>query len=171
MRVGILLVCVSFFLGCSSNPLKVACEQKDWYEVGRHDGAQGHRLDRLAQYRRECGSDFSAGFETVYTNGRNAGLVEYCEPQNAFELGRMGINYGYVCPSTTEPDFLASYRKGQQARQLEIENQKMDSQIDQLLAQLQQAETPYQKRKLASELNSLKKERAKKERELNKVER
>lgn len=154
---------------CVSAPEKVTCDQRDWYESGRRDGAQGATLDKLAQYKRECGGDFNAFWETMYTNGRNAGLVEYCAPENSFELGRMGIAYLYVCPSTTEQDFLVGYRKGQQARKIELENQRLDSEIDSLLSRLNTSNTQYEQRKLASELEQLRKTRARNDRDLNKV--
>src|SRR6202042_1372132 len=94
-------------------PDKTACEQTDWYELGRQDGSQGQPTDRLNKHQKAC-AKVEPDWETVYTNGRNAGLVEYCEPKNGYELARMGIAYYYVCPSTVEAQFLSSYRKGQQ---------------------------------------------------------
>lgn len=157
--------------GCTTTPATKqtsSCEQKDWYEIGRHDGAQGTTLDAVNKYREQCPAEFSSNIETMYTNGRNAGLIEYCAPENAHELGRMGLSYKYVCPSTTEPEFLAGYRRGEAARKLEIENQKIDHEIDLLLAQLNAGDTDqYRKRELASEIDSLRKERARNERQLN----
>lgn len=161
-------------VGCATAPAPATasspspCAQKDWYEIGRHDGFQGITLDVMGSYRQECPREFRGNLETMYTNGRNAGLVEYCSEENAHELGRAGLAYKYVCPAISEPGFLAAYRKGQSARKLEIENQKLDAEIDALLSQLNNARTDtYQKRQIASELDSLRKERAKKERELD----
>jgi hypothetical protein len=114
--------------GCASAPEKISCAQRDWYEVGRQDGAQGSTLDHLAKYKVECGHDFNSSWESLYTNGRNAGLVEFCSPDNAYQLGRMGIAYMYVCPSTVEEEFLIGYRKGQDARHLEVANKKKRAQ-------------------------------------------
>lgn len=153
----------------TTKPDKLTCGERDWYEAGRRDGSQGATLDRLSQYKRECAGEFNGFWETMYTNGRNAGLVEFCAPDNAYELGRMGIAYMYVCPSTVEPDFLAGYRRGQDARKLEIENQKLDAEIDNVSAKLNQSETDYQRRELASELEELKKTRAQNEKDLTKI--
>jgi len=114
--------------GCTSTQEKVSCAQRDWYETGRQDGAQGATLDRLAKHRVECGHEFNSSWESLYTNGRNAGLVEFCAPENAYQMGRMGIAYLYVCPSTVEEQFLTSYRKGQEFRQLEVSNRKRRAQ-------------------------------------------
>ena len=169
-KIAILILSTVFVAGCgsSSKSAKLSCEQKDWYELGRHDGAQGATPDRISEYKKDCNDGFNAFWETMYSNGRNAGLVEFCHPENSFELGRMGITYRYVCPSTMEPDFLAGYRNGQKARQIEIENQKLDAAIDAMVAKIARADSTYEKRQLASELQDLKKERAKNERELPK---
>lgn len=155
--------------GCAGRAEKVSCDARDWYETGRRDGSQGATMDRLVNYKRECGDQFAAFSETMYTNGRNAGLVEYCAADNSYELGRMGIAYHYTCPSTMEPDFLAGYRRGQEARKLEMENQKLDSEIDALLAKLNGESSQYSRREIASELEQLRKTRAKNEKDLGKI--
>ncbi len=166
--LGVLL----FALGCTtaSKVEKLSCDQKDWYELGRTDGAKGATLDQLAGKKAECKDGFNAYWETMYNNGRNAGLVEFCAPENSFEMGRMGIAYHYVCPSTMEAAFLEGYRKGQQARDLEIANQKLDAEIDMLIAKLSGAGDQYEKRQIASELDDLRKTRAKNERNLENIQ-
>lgn len=157
---------------CASKQEKITCAQRDWYEVGRRDGAQGATLDRLLQYKRECGSQFQTGFETIYVNGRNAGLVEYCAPENAFELGRMGLSYMYVCPSTMEPQFLTAYRKGQQTRHLQLRKKDLDAQIETLTNQILQTHAgSFDNRKLQDELTDLKQQRAQNEQALDKTAR
>ncbi len=169
IRFSLIFVSLLFATSCTSTPEKVSCGQRDWYESGRHDGAQGATLDRLAKYKVECGHEFNSTWESVYTNGRNAGLVEYCASDNAYELGRMGIAYVYVCPSTVEAEFLAGYRRGQQARELEIANQKLDSEIDHLSNKLGRVDSKFEQREIASELEQLKKLRAKNEKNLDEV--
>lgn len=174
LRLTLLFASALFFafnsVSCASKNVDVAtCEQADWYELGRRDGSQGTPTDRLTQHQKDCAKSFNPDWETVYTNGRNAGLVEYCEPKNAYELGRMGVAYHYVCPSTVEPPFLLSYRKGQDARELEIQNQKLDEQINDTTQKLIQSGDTYEKNELSTALEQLKKLRAKNDRELSKI--
>jgi len=163
------LAALGLLIGCASKPDKVSCDQRDWFETGRRDGAQGATLDRLTKHKGECGDQFNAFWETIYTNGRNAGLVEYCAPDNSYELGRMGIPYLYACPSTTENEFLAGYRRGQKARELETENQKLNTEIDSILAKLNREESNFTRRELASELEQLRKLRSKNEKDLDRI--
>jgi hypothetical protein len=149
---------------------KASCQQRDWYEVGRRDGAGGAGTNRLHQYKMECGEGFSTSYETLYMNGRNAGLVEFCMPENAFELARMGINYLYVCPSTMEEDFLTSYRKGQQARILMLKKRDLDTQIESLTQRLLATSAgTTENREIGSQLEELKKLRSDNERELTQI--
>jgi len=160
------------FTACGSNPVvadKPACAQADWYELGRLDGAQGSPADRFTQHQKECAKNFNAEWETMYNNGRNAGLVEYCDPKNAYELGRMGVTYYYVCPSTVEPQFLTGYRKGQQTRDIELQNQKLDEKIDQVTQKLTQTTSSNEVDELKVQLEELKQTRAKNEQELSKI--
>jgi hypothetical protein len=162
------LVLLGVISACAGKQEKASCDQRDWYETGRRDGSQGATLDRLVGYKKECGNQFNSFSETIYTNGRNSGLVEYCAPENSYELGRVGIAYMYVCPSISEPEFLTGYRRGQAARKLEIENQKLDVEIDMLLAKLNIEQSNYARREMASTLEDLRRARAKNDRDLNK---
>lgn len=168
LRIALVFMAVGLMSACASKQDKATCDKRDWFELGRRDGAQGAATDRQASYRNECGTTFSGFAETMYTNGRNAGLVEYCDVSNAYELGRMGLPYLYVCPSTIEPKFLSSYRKGQEARKLEVQNQKIDAEIDELLAKLNYVDSSYARREIASEVEQLRKERIKNDKDLSK---
>ncbi len=164
----LVLIGAVLLTGCtSSNVEQASCDQADWYELGRRDGSQGSSSDRLDQHRHACSKQFRPDWETMYTNGRNAGLVEYCEPKNGYELGRMGIAYLYVCPSTVEPKFVEAYRKGQRAHDLELESKRLDVQIDQLNQRLLVSNNKYDQKELSTELSQLKKVRAQKEKELS----
>ena len=169
IRILFALSATLLIAGCASAPEKISCAQRDWFESGRHDGAQGSTLDHLAKHKAECGHDFNSSWESLYTTGRNAGLVEFCSPDNAYQLGRMGIAYMYVCPSTVEEEFLVGYRKGQDARHLEVANKKIDAAIDETTNKLNLSDNSAERRELASELEQLKKKRAQNEKTLDRV--
>ena len=88
------------------------CTYSDWTAVGYEDGADGRSSDRFGDYRRACAEfgitpDFAA-----WQDGRERGLVEYCQPQRGFQVGQSGGNYNGVCNAQLEPDFLEAYRLG-----------------------------------------------------------
>ena len=109
---------------------KPTCLERDWYELGRRDGSQGQNDSKLNAYKNECSKAFSTQAETLYINGRNAGLVEFCRPENGFDLGRMGIVYEHVCPAIMESEFMTAYNKGQKTRLEETEQKDFDRQVE-----------------------------------------
>jgi hypothetical protein len=149
---------------------KVACGQIDWYGLGETDGSQGLTMDQLKKHQAKC-DVLNGEWETTYINGRNSGLVEFCDAENAFELGRMNVAYMYVCPSTMEPEFLSAYRKGQETSQLETKTEELNLKIDQLYTRLTEIDDDSEKIELNEELSSLKKQRAQVDRQLNQISR
>ncbi|MGE4131349.1 MAG: DUF2799 domain-containing protein [Bdellovibrionales bacterium] len=169
IRITFLTICVIGLGACASKPEKPTCEARDWYELGRRDGAQGSSTEQLHRYATDCRKAAAAEWETMYTNGRNAGLVEYCSPDNGYELGRMGHTYLYVCPSTVEPQFLSSYRRGQRVRDLEISSKKISSKIETVAEQINRSQNQFERLKLTSELAKLEAERSQVEKKLDTI--
>jgi hypothetical protein len=152
------LVILALFIGlsgCASKPERASCDQRDWFEIGRTDGARGTTNDQLNRHRDDCGPKGRSDWDTMYANGRNAGLVEYCSPENAVQLGKSGIAYMFVCPPTTEAEFLAGYRKGQRLRELELETRQLESRIESLNEKLTTVEDDSEKKRVGEELAKL----------------
>lgn len=171
-RMRVIAALLTLLLAACATERKQTCAQRDWFELGRRDGSRGAPNERLATYKQECKGEFSTGWETIYLNGRNAGLVEYCSTENGFELGRMGLSYLYVCPSMMERDFLTAYRKGQQTRVLQLKRKDLDAQIESLTEQLLTTNAGTdQSEQLREELNHLRQARSEAERDLNRVTR
>ena len=84
-------------------------------------------------------------------------------------MGHMGVHYYSVCPSTVEPPFLAQYRKGQDARNLEMQNHKLDSKISDLAQKILRSYDSYEQREITSEMEQLKQLRAKNEHDLQQI--
>lgn len=171
MRSCLILVSIAILsgIGCSSAPEKISCSQSDWYEIGRLDGAQGRGIDALEKHRNNCGASFGDDNETVYTNGRNAGLVEYCSLENAYEMGRMATAYSYVCPTTVEAAFLGQYEKGKVARELETQNEKLDARMYSIRQQMTSRLPAGERLQLLTELKQIRKEREANQRKLAQV--
>jgi hypothetical protein len=97
--------------GCASMSSD-ECMTSDWSAIGYEDGARGYTTDRFGQHRKACAKhgvtpDFSA-----YQNGRDQGLVEYCQPNRGFNVGSNGGSYNGVCSVNQEADFLDAYNAG-----------------------------------------------------------
>ena len=88
------------------------CMTSDWTAVGYGDGARGYSTDRHAKYRKSCAKDGVTPDFSAYMDGRERGLVEYCQPSRGFNVGSNGGRYNGVCSVNLEADFLDAYNAG-----------------------------------------------------------
>ncbi len=153
-------------MGCAS-PSTPPCADRDWYEIGRRDGARGADEGHWSRHTSHCERALSPHTITIYNNGRQAGLVEFCSPENAFHLGKVGRPAPDVCPDLSRDAFRKAYVAGQQADVLEQEIRVIDQRIDSLLARLQSESTPSaQAKDIHAQISELRRARARNEKEL-----
>jgi len=161
----------TLIVACSTPPQPKICQEADWYEIGRRAGAKGQAVDQNVLERPGlCKTTSSSEKFEMYMNGRNAGLVEYCKPENGFELGRDGKKYSKVCPpGEASEKFRLYYQKGWRVRKLKEENQDLNHKISDLFDKVNQLETS-KRRKLDQELLQLRQIRATNNREMSHIE-
>jgi hypothetical protein len=106
------------------------CNHRDWYELGRQDGSKGAKTAAFNHHARAC-KMIKKEVVSLYKNGRTAGLSVYCQPQNAFEMGRLNQSYNFVCPRSLERAFINSYKQGkasfikEQSSKNDLDNEKI----------------------------------------------
>jgi hypothetical protein len=105
------------------------CLVSDWHAVGFEDGARGYPVEQIAQYRKSCADYGVAPDLAQYQAGRQSGLVEYCQPDRAFQIGSTGAGYRGVCPVELEAEFLPAYQAGKRLHTLESGVRTADSDI------------------------------------------
>ena len=156
---------------CVSTPETIVCPHRDWFEVGRQDGTLGKDFQELFNYQKQCANSKNRPDPILYTNGRNAGLIEYCSPQNALEAGRLGQKYHEVCPEYLEQEFLDYFTKGQKIFTLQKDNANIDSKVRGLFSRLTRQVLDSESRLvLEKEIKSLKQKRASNVNEIQKIE-
>jgi len=106
--LAIVLVSVS---GCASMSSD-ECIASDWSAIGYEDGARGYTSDRFGQHRKACAKHGVTADFSAYQDGRDQGLVEYCQPNRGFNVGSNGGRYNGVCSVNLEGDFLDAYNAG-----------------------------------------------------------
>jgi len=99
--------------GCASMNAD-ECANSDWMAVGYEDGSRGYTSDRIGTQRQAWAKHGVAADFSAYQQGRNEGLVEFCQPSRGYNLGASGGRYNGVCSAEQEPDFLNAYRAGQE---------------------------------------------------------
>ena len=97
--------------GCASKSSE-ECMVTDWSAVGYEDGARGYTADRFSNHRKACAKHGIATDFSAWQQGRERGLVEYCQPGRGFNVGVSGGRYYGVCSVELEADFLDAYNAG-----------------------------------------------------------
>ena len=99
------------------------CGGVDWWEVGRTEGLSGTPLAKsLRESQSRCAASSSPVDIELYTNGHEAGLVEYCAPAQGLAAGRSGLPYENACPAHLEREFLKQYKAGRKLHSMELEH-------------------------------------------------
>lgn len=126
--IWVLLV-VAGLHGCASMSGD-ECVTSDWAAIGYEDGARGYTSDRLSQHRKACAKHGVTPDFAAYQNGRERGLVEYCQPGRGFQVGSNGGSYNGVCNANQEGDFLDAYNAGRQLHILQSNVNRASSGIN-----------------------------------------
>jgi uncharacterized small protein (DUF1192 family) len=114
--------------GCASMSSE-ECAASDWTAIGYEDGSRGYTSDRFGTHRKACAKHgYTADFG-AYQQGREQGLVEFCQPSRGFALGANGGQYYGVCAANGEAEFVDAYRAGQQLYTLRSYVNSANSQI------------------------------------------
>jgi uncharacterized small protein (DUF1192 family) len=125
--------------GCSSMSQN-ECATADWRTVGYEDGVNGYPGDRIAQHRKDCAKYGVTTNLDLYQQGRQQGLLEFCQPANGYRVGVQGRNYYGVCPAALEPKFMAAFDSGHQLYVLQSRVSNADAQIQYKRSELDRLE-------------------------------
>jgi hypothetical protein len=115
MNSKLSLACLGIVFGSLSGCATMSsdeCLSGDWTAIGYEDGARGYNTDRFGKHRKACAKYGVTPDFTAYQNGRDQGLVEYCQPYRGFSVGSNGGRYNGVCSVGMEADFLHAYNAG-----------------------------------------------------------
>lgn len=111
---AVALAAAALVAGCATGMDKDQCVAADWRMIGYEDGLRGYPADRVGAHRVACAKHQVTPNLTLYTEGRERGLVEYCQPKNGFRVGLHGGGYANVCGQASEPAFVHGYKWGRQ---------------------------------------------------------
>lgn len=88
------------------------CEAGNWREIGLSDGKQGRSAGYVAEIQKACSKVGVTVDEQAWRAGREAGLKQYCTPQNAYKIGRNGTQLANVCTGPSVSELNAANIKG-----------------------------------------------------------
>ncbi len=114
--------------GCASMSSE-ECALSDWSAVGFEDGARGYTTERFSAHRKACAKHGVTADFRAYQEGRDEGLVQFCQPSRGYNLGVNGGTYNGVCDVAMEEEFLDAYRVGHQLYSLRANVNTANSRI------------------------------------------
>jgi len=123
------LLAVVLLTGCASGLGKDECVTADWRMIGYEDGLHGYPAERIGFHRTSCAKYQVVPNLAAYSDGREHGLVEYCQPKNGFRVGLNGAGYANVCSGAVETAFVDSYRYGRQIHDARAELNNTQSRL------------------------------------------
>jgi len=126
--------------GCASMSSE-ECALSDWSAVGFEDGARGYTTERFGAHRKACAKHGVTADFRAYQEGRDEGLVQFCQPSRGYNLGVNGGTYHGVCDVALEEEFLDAYRVGHQLYSLRANVNSANSRIGARKRELDQIET------------------------------
>ena len=112
-----MVLAISVLSGCASMSSE-ECANSDWVAIGYEDGSRGYTTDKFGSRRKACAKHGVTADFKAYQEGREEGLVEFCQPSRGYNLGVSGGAYYGVCDVAMEEDFLDAYRVGSQLHSL-----------------------------------------------------
>ncbi len=105
------------------------CLMSDWNAIGYEDGSRGYTMQQFSNRRQACAKHGVQPDFRAYQEGRDEGLVSFCQPSRGYNLGVSGGTYHGVCDVALEEEFLDAYRVGQQLYGLRSNVQVASNQI------------------------------------------
>ncbi len=138
------LLAAALTSGCAGGLGKDECRTADWRTIGYEDGLHGLPADRIGAHRVACAKYSVTPNLVAYTEGRERGLLEYCQPKNGYRVGLYGRSYANVCSGPTEPAFVDGYRYGRQIHDTRAELRDTQARLQSARDSLVQADAAVQ---------------------------
>ena len=123
-----MVLAIAVLSGCASMSSE-ECANSDWVAIGYEDGSRGYSTDKFGSRRKACAKHGVTADFKAYQEGRDEGLVEFCQPGRGYSLGVSGGTYYGVCDVAMEEEFLDAYRVGLQLHGLRSNVNNANSRI------------------------------------------
>lgn len=95
------------------------CQTVSWETIGYEHGVAGRSAEDLGHYRKGCAAHGVTPDLAAYRRGREQGLLEFCQPARAHQLGRQGAGYPSVCPDDAHGTLRSAFQAGSELYRLE----------------------------------------------------
>ncbi|MCO5059244.1 MAG: DUF2799 domain-containing protein, partial [Rhizobiaceae bacterium] len=122
---------------------------------GVTDGQTGRPQTYVKLHRDACGKHGLPVDEQSWRDGWEVGIRSYCTPQTGLREGREGRSYSQSCPPDVAPGFENAYEVGRRVHDARAERDRIQREIDSLLANIGKTESKDERRALRTRISSL----------------
>lgn len=123
------LTALALLAGCASLS-EDQCRAGNWGAIGERDGQAGRSASYFSRHVEACAEFGIRPDRAQWEAGRQRGLVLYCTPRNAYEIGREGDRLNDVCPAPQAAVLAAANRRGRTYYSITQEMEAVDDRID-----------------------------------------
>lgn len=157
IATGLLLIGAGVFLASCQSLSKDECIAADWRVIGEQDGSEGREPQaRFGQHVKACERAGVIPDQTLWNQGYQQGLFNFCTPLRGLSHGQAGQVYNNVCPPSLEAGFLSGYNLGREEydkksdiRNLENRINAREREIDQIEEDLEDGDISERKARRA----------------------
>lgn len=140
LRTAMLLLSLTVLGGCASLT-EGECRAGDWRGIGFEDGVNGRGPERLASHREACAGVGVTPDQSAWLAGRQEGLRHYCQPQNAYRVGRKGARLAPYCSAEELARMRPAWDHGRSYYEITQDIHDLEREEDRLLSDLSAEET------------------------------
>lgn len=161
MKIGSWRIFLSFavaltaLLGGCATMSADECKVANWSDVGLRDGLQGAALSKLDARVKDCAQAKVALDTPRYLQGRDRGLLQFCQIEKAVPLGLKGGSYNGVCPVGTDGDFRRRFQLGRDVFNARQAAQNLEGHINGAEDRLRFAPNDEERRRARESLRDL----------------
>lgn len=131
------------------------CLQGNWREIGQRDGQAGRTSSFIAEHAKACEKAGVVPNQSLWEQGRQAGLPAYCTPAKVYSEGRSGRSLSPVCPSVQLPALQLANDRGRAWYRLTNEISSLNSEISQLQSRIVKEDDRDKRARFLAEIRSL----------------
>jgi len=153
-----LLLCIVLLSGLAGGCAtlnKDECLNANWEAIGFKDGHDGYPQSRIDEHRKACAEYRIKPDLSLYLQGYERGIREFCKPQRAFQYGLHGHAYREICPAEMRSAFSEAYAEGRQLYELDrqiIKSRHAIQALDKEIHELDEARADIEARLIASHI-------------------
>lgn len=151
------LLSLTTLIGCASMSIE-ECLHANWYQRGVLDGESGEKRTYVEEHAKACKEAHVVPDFARWTAGWERGIVNFCTPENGFEVGRRGSYYQRSCPPQYDADFMAGYRDGKAIYDAERKVDDLENRIRNQEKKLRDSKDDRERGRLRDEIRSLDRE-------------